>query len=198
MSLKKKLISYFAIAFVLIITGMYIYQVHFNYRFRAVESEKVYRSGVIPPSKLPDYIQKYHIKSVIDLRSPGSGDLSENPEKLSEVLLEKSTVEKLKGVNYFNIKSDQIPTQSNLDSFYKIMDNRENYPVLIHCYHGVGRAGIYSAIYQIEYQKISNDDARRNTRSFIELRPFMFSSFDNGKAKGEFLKNYKTRSNKLQ
>lgn len=198
MKTKKKLIISFVIAFILIIGGLFIYQVHFNYRFRAVENEKVYRSGVIPPSKLPDYIRKYKIKSVIDLRSPGCGDSNDNPENLSEVLLEKSAVEKLSGVNYFNIKSDQIPTQNNLDSFFIIMDNPENYPVLIHCYHGVGRAGIYSALYQIEYQGLSNYDARKNTRSFIELRPLMFSSFDNGKAKGEFLKNYKPRNKGLK
>jgi protein tyrosine/serine phosphatase len=196
MNSKKKIIVIFIAAIILIISGMYIYQVHFNYRFRTVENEKVYRSGVIPPSKLPDYLKKYHIKSVIDLRSPETGKFLDNPEKSEDVLSEKKTIEKISGTNYYNIKSDQIPTQNNLDSFYKIMDKPENYPVLIHCYHGVGRAGIYSAIYQIEYQKVSNEEAQKNTRSFIELRPLIFSSFDNGKAKGEFLKNYKPRSKK--
>jgi protein tyrosine/serine phosphatase len=27
------------------------------------------------------------------------------------------------------------------------MDNSDNYPVLIHCYHGTGRAEMYSALY---------------------------------------------------
>jgi protein tyrosine/serine phosphatase len=32
------------------------------------------------------------------------------------------------------------------------MDNSDNYPVLIHCYHGTGRAEMYSALYRIEYE----------------------------------------------
>jgi hypothetical protein len=196
MKSKKKLLLYTIIIIILIISGAYVYQVHFNYRFRPVENGKVYRSGVIPPKELPEYVQKYHIKSVIDLRYPGVGNAEDNPEKLSDVLLEKKTLEKIKGVNYFNIKSDQVPSEANLDSFYRVMDNPDNYPVLIHCYHGVGRAGIYSAIYQIEYEGLSNEDARINTRSFIELRPLKFSSFDDGKQKGEFLKNYQKRKTK--
>lgn len=193
---NKKLIFYPLIAIVVVLAGMYVYQVHFNYRFRTVEEGKVYRSGVILPAELPDYIAKYHIKSVIDLRYPGVGDAKDNPEKLSDVLLEKKAVESVEGVRYFNIKSDQIPSATSLDSFYTVMDNPDNYPVLIHCYHGVGRAGLYSAIYQIEYEGLSNEQARTNTRSFMELRPLLFSSFDKGKAKGEFLINYKKRTEK--
>ena len=194
MKTRNKIIIWIVTAFILTTGGIYVYQVHFNYRFRTVDNDKVYRSGTIPPEKLGEYIKKYHIKSIIDLRSPGEGDASDNPEKLEDVLAEKDAVGKIPGVNYFNIKSDQIPSQNNLDSFYKVMDQPENYPVLIHCHHGVGRAGIYSAIYQIEYQKLSNDKARENTRSFMELRPLKFSSFDDGKAKGEFLKNYKSEN----
>ena len=71
------------------------------------------------------------------------------------------------------------------------MDNPKNYPVLIHCYHGIGRAQIYSAIYRIEYEGMSNEEARQKAAF-----PVMFSSFDDGKPKGEFLKNYKTRKQK--
>jgi protein tyrosine/serine phosphatase len=34
------------------------------------------------------------------------------------------------------------------------MDNKDNYPVLIHCYHGTGRAEMYSALYRIEYETL--------------------------------------------
>jgi protein tyrosine phosphatase len=37
------------------------------------------------------------------------------------------------------------------------MDNSDNYPVLIHCYHGTGRAEMYSALYRIEYEKFTNE-----------------------------------------
>ena len=76
----------------------------------------------------------------------------------------------------------------NLDVFFKIMDNKDNYPVLIHCFHGIGRAQMYSAIYRIEYEGFTNEEARSKTAF-----PVMFSSFDDGKPKGEYLKKYKSR-----
>ena len=75
-------------------------------------------------------------------------------------------------MRYFNNGSDQVPTQKNLDYFFKIMDNPANYPVLIHCYHGVGRAEIYAAIYRIEYENWDNDEARLATRTLVKWSAF--------------------------
>jgi protein tyrosine/serine phosphatase len=149
---------------------------------------KVYKSGVIPPDEIADYVKKYKIKSIVDLRFPGTGDDVNNPEVPAELTAEKQAVEKIPGVNYFNNGSDQVPKQENLDSFFKIMDNQDNYPVLIHCYHGIGRAQMYSALYRIEYEGFSNEEARSKAAF-----PVMFSSFDDGKPKGEYLKAYKSR-----
>jgi protein tyrosine/serine phosphatase len=114
-----------------------------------------------------------------------------NPEVPEELKAEKLAVAKIPGVNYFNNGSDQVPNQKNLDYFYTIMDNPKNYPVLIHCYHGIGRAQLYAALYRMEYEGWSNEEARAQAAF-----PLRFSSFDDGKPKGEFLKNYKTRKQK--
>ena len=104
---------------------------------------------------------------------------------------EKEAVEKLDGVTYFNLGTDQVPTQATVDEFLQIMDDSSNYPVLLHCYHGVGRAQMFSAIYRIEYEGWSNQDAREKTRLLLKG-----SSFDEGKPKGDYLINYKPRANK--
>lgn len=187
MNLKKK-IGIVVLAVVLIGTGKYVYDRHINHNFMTITDGKVYKSGVIPPDEIADYVKKYHIKSIVDLRFPGTGDDVNNPEIPAELTAEKNAIAKIPGVNYFNDGSDQVPKQENLDKFFKIMDNHDNYPVLIHCYHGIGRAQIYSAIYRIEYEGFSNEDARHQAAF-----PFMFSSFDDGKPKGEYLKVYKTR-----
>lgn len=44
------------------------------------------------------------------------------------------------------------------------------------------------ALYRIEYEGWSNEDARKGVRTFIK-----WSSFDDGKPKGEYLKEYKSR-----
>jgi protein tyrosine/serine phosphatase len=187
MSTKKKIIIALVVV-VLGITGKYVYDRHINHNFMTITEGKVYKSGVIPPDEIADYVKKYKIKSIVDLRFPGTGDDVNNPEVPAELTAEKQAVEKIPGVNYFNNGSDQVPKQQNLDSFFKIMDNQDNYPVLIHCYHGIGRAQMYSALYRIEYEGFSNEEARSKAAF-----PVMFSSFDDGKPKGEYLKAYKSR-----
>ena len=182
MSVKKKVVIAL-IAIVLIGVGKYVYDMNINHNFETITEGKVYKSGVIPPNEIADYVKKYKIKSIIDLRFPGTGDDVNNPEVPAELTAEKEAVAKIKGVNYFNNGSDQVPKPENLDSFFKIMDNPANYPVLIHCYHGVGRAEIYSAIYRIEYENFTNEEARNGVRTLVK-----WSSFDDGKPKGEFLK----------
>ncbi len=191
MKSTKKRIGLFLLVIVLILVGKYVYDMNINHNFETITEGKVYKSGVIPPNELPDYIKKYHIKSIVDLRFPGTADLENNPEIPAELTAEKEAIAKLNGVNYFNNGSDQVPKQENLDSFFKIMDNPANYPVLIHCYHGVGRAEMYSAIYRIEYEGWDNEEARNAVRTLIK-----FSSFDDGKPKGDYLKGYESRKQK--
>ncbi len=169
----------------------YYYDMNINHNFETITEGKVYKSGVIPPNEIEDYVKKYKIKSIVDLRFPGTADLVNNPEIPEELTAEQKAVAKIPGVTYFNNGSDQVPKQENLDTFFKIMDNKENYPVLIHCYHGVGRAEMYSAIYRIEYEGMDKDEARTSTRFLTK-----FSSFDLGSPKGDFLHNYVKRTDK--
>lgn len=185
MSIKKKLII--AVIFIVLVgVGKYVYDMNINHNFETITEGKVYKSGVIPPNEIADYVKKYKIKSIIDLRFPGTGDDVNNPEIPVELLQEKEAVAKISGVNYFNNGSDQVPAQKNLDMFFKIMDEPANYPVLIHCYHGVGRAEMYSAIYRIEYENMDRDEARTNTRMITK-----WSSFDLGTPKGDYLHSYR-------
>ena len=192
MSTKKKIIIAL-VGIVLVGVLKYVYDMNINHNFETITDGKVYKSGVIPPDELESYIKKYNIKSVVDLRFPGTEDLVNNPEIPKELTAERDAIAKIKGVNYFNNGSDQVPNQKNLDIFFKIMDDKTNYPVLIHCYHGVGRAEMYSALYRIEYEKWSNEEARNGVRSIIK-----FSSFDDGTPKGEYLKAYKSRNEALK
>lgn len=188
MSVKKKVVTAL-IAIVLIGVGKYVYDMNINHNFETITEGKVYKSGVIPPNEIADYVKKYKIKSIIDLRFPGTGDDVNNPEVPAELTAEKEAVAKIKGVNYFNNGSDQVPAQKNLDMFFSIMDNKDNYPVLIHCYHGVGRAEMYSAIYRIEYENMDRDQARTSTRLLTK-----WSSFDLGTPKGDYLHQYQKRN----
>ena len=188
MAKNIKIISFSILAIVSILVGNYVYDMNINHNFETITEGKVYKSGVIPPDEIAGYIKKYHIKSIIDLRMPGTNDLILNPEKPSELQAERNAVAKIKGINYFSNPSEQVPNEKNIAVFTKIMDNKVNYPMLIHCYHGTGRAEMYSAIYRIEYENFTNEEARSGVRTLVKC-----SSFDDGKPKGEYLKAYKSR-----
>ena len=193
--MKKQLKNIAILLFVLALLfgGKYVYDMNFNHNFETITEGKVYKSGVIPPDELESYVKKYKIKSIVDLRFPGTGDDVNNPEDVAELEAEKIAIAKINGVNYFNDGSDQVPTNDNLNLFYKIMDNPANYPVLIHCYHGVGRAELYSAVYRIEYENWDKDKARTSTRILTK-----WSSFDLGNPKGDFLHNYISRKDSVK
>ena len=193
MSPKAKKIVLFLSIIILLFVGKYVYDMNINHNFETITEGKVYKSGVIPPDEIANYVKKYNIKSIVDLRFPGTADLVNNPEIPTELTAEIEAIAKIKGVNYFNNGSDQVPTQENINSFLKIMDNKANYPVLIHCYHGVGRAEMYAAIYRIEYENFTNEEARNGVRTLIK-----FSSFDDGKPKGEYLMHYKSRKDSFK
>ena len=191
MKKNKKIIGFSLLFVVLVLVGNYVYDMNINHNFETITEGKVYKSGVIPPDEIADYVNKYHIKSIVDLRFPGTQNLKDNPEIPAELTAEQNAVAKIKGVTYFNNGSDQVPNEENLVTFFKIMDNPANYPVLIHCYHGVGRAEMYSALYRIEYEGWDIDKARTNTRFLTK-----WSSFDIGTPKGDYLMHYQARKQK--
>ena len=192
MSTKGKILI--LVLAVVVAAGVYkLYDVYFNYRFLEISEGKVYKSGVVPPYEIADFVKKHDIKSIVDLRGPVTRDKINNPENWTEINAEKSAAAKIKGLNYYNIPSEQVPKKANLDKFYKVIDNPDNYPILIHCYHGIGRAQVYSAVYRIEKENFSNEDARKNAAF-----PVIFSSFDNGTPKGEFLKGYVARKDSVR
>jgi len=185
----KKIAKAALLVFVAVVAA-YVWQVNINYRFETITPDKVYKSAAIPPDKIDDYLVKHHIKTVIDLREPGEHDLPD-PTQPNEILAEANAVAKV-NVRHVNIPSDQVPTHETLSKFFAVMDDKNSYPVLIHCHDGTGRAVIYSAIYRVEYENWSDAAARDKTRPIVNFLSYR-SSFADGTPKGNFLMNYKPR-----
>jgi len=185
------------LAIVVAIAAYYVYHVHFNYRFEEISKNKVYKSGLIKPSKLENYLLENNIKTVIDLMDPGVQDAL-NPAQQRHIDAEDDAIKEINKKNNLNIKhvnipSGQVPTKETLTKFFEVLDDKDNYPVLIHCYHGTGRAQMYSALYRIEYEDWSSEDARQKTRFMVEGFGYR-SSFSKGRGKGDFLIEYNPRN----
>ncbi|WP_172282511.1 dual specificity protein phosphatase family protein [Chryseobacterium sp. LAM-KRS1] len=186
-TLKKILIPLLIIAFLFLVGALYQKKVRYN--LVTISENKVYNSGVIPPDKLPEVLKSHNIKTVIDLRD-GLQQTELNPETKKQVNAEENAVDKLSGIHYFNLPTDQIPQDSTVKKFLSIMDNPKNYPVLIHCHHGVGRSRLFSSLYRIEYENFTNEKARANARFLWEFG----SNFSKNSDKGTYLLNYKKRA----
>ncbi|MDP5255604.1 MULTISPECIES: dual specificity protein phosphatase family protein [unclassified Vibrio] len=168
--------------------GYFTWHKHLNYNFGTISEGKVYKLAAINPEKLKKYTDEYGIKTIIDLRN----EITKYPsEELS------AAADAIEGLNYINIRSKQTPDKHTLTAFYQVLDNPDNYPVLIHCYHGLGRTMLYTALYRIEYEGVSNEEARSKTRWLVES-PIYDSSFAKGKSEGDFLINYKPRTMGMQ
>ena len=133
-------------------------QIHIR-NFRAVREGVLYRSGQMTITGLKAAVHERGIKTVITLRDSASAnepppDLSEENYCLAE------------GLNYVRISprtwwspDGSIPAEIGVRRFLEVMDNADNFPVLIHCFAGIHRTGAFCAIYRMEYDRWSNEEA---------------------------------------
>ena len=64
--------------------------------------------------------------------------------------------------HYYNIPvRTGSPTYEQAEEFFRIVDNPERQPVMVHCYHGADRTGAFTALYRINRQGWSKDEAIR-------------------------------------
>jgi len=167
----------------LLITGGMLYWKYVLHYFATVTPHVMYKSSAMNADQLAEVVASHQIKTVIDLRSidPEIDPNFCTPEQLRDA---KAALSKV-GAQFINLPTGQIPTQQTVDSYLAIMSKPENLPVLIHCHHGVGRTELFVALYRIEFEGWSNDDARRGAR----LIP-AYSSFAVTKPKGAWLMAY--------
>lgn len=62
MKSNKKIIIFSILIIALFFVGKYAYDMNINHNFETITEGKVYKSGVIPPNEIADYVKKYHIK----------------------------------------------------------------------------------------------------------------------------------------
>ena len=164
-----------ALACVLAVAAPWVYRT-FTYRLSAVAEGRLYRAAEMPSEKLAATCVRLGVRTVIDFR-----------RQKDKAAAERKALGKV-GVGYVHLPSNQVPEQDVVNAFLKIMDDPKRLPALIHCTHGVGRTGVFSAIYLIEYEGWDNERARRESQRLGGM-----SSFGKGKPKGRFVLEYAPR-----
>jgi len=149
----------------------YRYTLEHAKRLRPITQGRVYRSGCLTADGFRDAIRKYGIKTVISF-----WDEDPNPDlprsRFNPTTIKESELCREMGVSYKFIFVEVLPpTQVGkerlkaIDQFLEVMDNEENYPVLIHCKAGLHRTGVMAAVYRMEYDGWGRSEAMRELRA---------------------------------
>jgi protein tyrosine phosphatase (PTP) superfamily phosphohydrolase (DUF442 family) len=155
------------------------YWYYCQYRFVEVIKGRLYRCKAMPENRLLKTVRKYGIRSVIDMRRPKNS--------AAGIDAERGWLEE-QGTGYFNIPANQVPSPETVDAFLAAVEKAGEGPLLVHCRDGRGRAVFYSAIYLIEYEGLTPDQARRKCRLVASRGTFSPTG-----AKGRFLLEYSPR-----
>lgn len=156
--------------------GAFLYWSYVQYRVTPISEGTFFHSSAMPPEELQKVVKRHGIKTVVDLRFESA--------KTDE---ERAAMEAV-GVQYRALPTPQIPEDKTIDAFIEIISDPANFPVLVHCHHGEGRAPLFGALYRIEAEGWSPEEARRAAKA-LSFR----GDFAPGGRKGRFLQNYKPR-----
>jgi protein tyrosine phosphatase (PTP) superfamily phosphohydrolase (DUF442 family) len=115
-------------------------------------------------------VERWHFRTVVNLQEDyPDPDVALGYFTLGTVK-ESDLCRKL-GVDFRFIPPDTLPRALvpprhplAIDRFLEIMDNPASYPVLIHCRAGLHRTGCMAAVYRMEYQGWSADEAIRELK----------------------------------
>ena len=145
-------------------------------RVATVEPGRLYRSAAVPPDRLLEICRRHGITTVVDFRKEPA-DARAEVEMLAR-----------EGIQHVSLATGQVPSSETVAQFLRLMDTKRHEAVLIHCSQGVGRAGVFSAIYRMEYQ------GWPRWRAIAEAVVLSgFGSFGPGNSKTKFLWGYTPR-----
>lgn len=140
-------------------------------RFREVVPGRFYRSGQMTAPGLREIVERYGIKTVINLQHEEPDPLLLDHWMGRGQIRESALCEEL-GVKYVLLTPDLLPPGNKLDmlppavvDFRNLLDDESNYPVLLHCKAGLHRTGRLTAVYRMEYLGWGAGEALREMRA---------------------------------
>jgi protein tyrosine phosphatase (PTP) superfamily phosphohydrolase (DUF442 family) len=104
--------------------------------FHEVVPQRIYRSGQPSPEQLRAWIDRYGFKTVVNLRGPTAPGAAEERELAASMGVEAACLE---------LSAYKLLPGRKLVQLLDVLQTAKQ-PLLLHCYHGVDRAGTASAL----------------------------------------------------
>jgi uncharacterized protein (TIGR01244 family) len=118
-------------------------------------NDKLYRGGQ-PKAGGLQRLKQLGVKTVINLRDDDDRARNEGVEAQSA------------GLRYFNIPLPSFgqPADSAVDQALALIEAADNQPVFVHCHRGADRTGVIIAIYRIEQDGWTSEQAKAEAKRF--------------------------------
>jgi tyrosine-protein phosphatase SIW14 len=174
----------------LVVASPVVYSAHHSVYmrgFRVVEDGVLYRSGQLTPAGFERVLHDYGIRTVITLRTTRTAALP--PDTWEEGVCAA------RGIRHVRIvprvwgadEKGEIPAEQGVRTFRAVMENRDNHPVLVHCFAGIHRTGTMCAIFRMEFQGWTAE------RAMEEMQIYGFAPEDMHEHISTFLRSYEPR-----
>lgn len=177
-AISRTLIALLTIAVIALPVGYYRYGYTQLKRVRVVTEGKMYRCGQLTKDGFKDTFARLGIRTLINLQ-----DEDPNPS-LGQGLSEAELCKQL-GVNYVYLPPQLVQEGEpvTIEKFLAVCDDKNAYPIMLHCKAGLHRTGTMAAFYRIEYEGWTPQAAMR------ELMANGFS-LKQCHVKNPYIKNY--------
>ena len=130
--------------------GGYVYHQHHKYKHLAVHQEgMVYRSAWLEPETFSEVIEIYQIRTVVNLCKPGEMGEERWVKQREAVTNAGARLIELSMPTTIDVSDPQIAEH------LKILEDPNNYPLLVHCQHGVTRTAKFLSIYDIAFRQMT-------------------------------------------
>jgi tyrosine-protein phosphatase SIW14 len=147
-----------SLVILLLIAGPVLYAFHEQAQmrnFRLVREGVLYRSAQMKLPGLKRAVHDYGIRTVVSLRDATTAD-----DRAEEEYCRKEEM------NFFRLPPRTWDTtngpaaaEENVRKFREIIADSKNYPILVHCFAGIHRTGAYVAVYRMEREHWTNEEA---------------------------------------
>jgi protein tyrosine/serine phosphatase len=136
----------------LLLSAGYLY-VEESHNFHPITEGEAYRSAQLDREEFEYYINKYNIKSIINLRG-------ENPQ--SPWYQEELGISAARHIKHYDISlsSSHKPTKEDVRKLIEIFRTAPR-PVLIHCRAGADRSGLAAAMWKVIIDKEPKSEAEK-------------------------------------
>lgn len=152
--MKKALKIFFVLGICINFTACQCVQPVTNYlpaNFSEVVKDKVYRGGQPTNAQLENLKEKFQIKTVIKLNfeeeeAKGTNEKyeEEKAKDISVRVVNAQTPPSTKSIKFY-----QAPDYANIQRAVNELEDKNNWPIYIHCSHGQDRTGLVVALFRV-------------------------------------------------